>query len=293
MSRWSPRWQPRSACSRVPRLVSANETADGDRGRRHRHRDPHRGDRRRRQPDRSRTSSSAPATPSKGFAQVHQRELCDQEQVPGRSQARGRLLRLAAESQRRPATAEIQACTNDLAMVGTSALLVNSVDDMRNCKDHAGATTGIPDIPFITRPLVQQCSDESFPIVPPTIECATKDQHPQTYDCERRSWLLLHQEVRRSPRDLRLQQRLDDRARRSRSRAASAASATPAARARAVRSDGDFASVLLTPSDRTHSRPSVQAMKTQQLELRPVRDPVRSARCRCARKQPCKASPTR
>jgi Periplasmic binding protein len=76
---------------------------------------------------------------------------------------------------------QIKACTNDLAMVGTSALLVNSVDDMRNCKDHAGRTTGIPEIPAITSALVQQCSDESFPILPPTIECATTDQHPQTY----------------------------------------------------------------------------------------------------------------
>ena len=77
---------------------------------------------------------------------------------------------------------QIQACSNDLAMVGTSALLVNSIDDMRNCKDQAGATTGLPEIPVIAGALVQQCSDESFPMLPPTIECATKDQHPQTYD---------------------------------------------------------------------------------------------------------------
>src|SRR4051794_41122833 len=37
---------------------------------------------------------------------------------------------------------EIKACSNDLAMVGSAALLVNSVDDMRNCKDQKGATTG-------------------------------------------------------------------------------------------------------------------------------------------------------
>jgi hypothetical protein len=77
--------------------------------------------------------------------------------------------------------AEILACTNDLAMVGTSAFLLNTVDDMRNCKDKAGLTTGIPDIPFVTVPVVHQCSDQSFPIVPPPLECATKDQHPQTY----------------------------------------------------------------------------------------------------------------
>jgi hypothetical protein len=78
--------------------------------------------------------------------------------------------------------AEIQACSNDFAMVGTSALMLESVDDMRNCTDHAGATTGLPDIPFFAGPIVQQCSDESFPVVPIGLRCATKDQHPQTYD---------------------------------------------------------------------------------------------------------------
>jgi Periplasmic binding protein len=76
---------------------------------------------------------------------------------------------------------EIQACQNDVAMVGTAALLLASVDEMRNCKDATGAVTGIPDIPFVTNVVVHGCSDESFPIVPPTLVCSTKDQHPQTY----------------------------------------------------------------------------------------------------------------
>jgi hypothetical protein len=77
---------------------------------------------------------------------------------------------------------EIQACANDFAMVGTGALLLNTVDDMRNCKDQAGATTGVPDIPFLTTALVHECSDESFPMAPPALQCATKDQDPQTFD---------------------------------------------------------------------------------------------------------------
>jgi hypothetical protein len=77
--------------------------------------------------------------------------------------------------------AEILACANDVAMVGTSAVFLNTVDDMRSCKDKAGVTTGIPDIPFLTIAVVHQCSNESFPIIPPPLECATKDQHPQTY----------------------------------------------------------------------------------------------------------------
>jgi hypothetical protein len=77
--------------------------------------------------------------------------------------------------------AEIQACQNDLAMVGTSSVFLTSVDNMRNCKDQSGAVTGLPDIPFVTTALVQQCSDQSFPIAPPQVECSTKDQHPQTF----------------------------------------------------------------------------------------------------------------
>jgi len=77
--------------------------------------------------------------------------------------------------------AEIQACENDVAMVGTSAVSLSSVDNMRNCKDSTGAATGLPDVPFVTTALVQQCSDQSFPMAPPQVDCATKDQHPQTF----------------------------------------------------------------------------------------------------------------
>ena len=66
---------------------------------------------------------------------------------------------------------------------GLTLVALESVADMRNCKDQAGARRpGIPDIPFLAGPLVQQCSDESFPMIPIGIRCATKDQHPQTYD---------------------------------------------------------------------------------------------------------------
>ena len=77
--------------------------------------------------------------------------------------------------------AQIQACQNDLAMVGTSSVFLTSVDNMRNCTDSTGAVTGLPDIPFVTTALVQQCSDQSFPIAPPQVDCATKNQHPQTF----------------------------------------------------------------------------------------------------------------
>ncbi len=75
----------------------------------------------------------------------------------------------------------IQACTQDFALVGTSALFLSSVANMQACKDKAGAATGIPDIPVVTTEVVQQCNPESYPINPPSIICSTQNDHPQTY----------------------------------------------------------------------------------------------------------------
>ncbi len=75
----------------------------------------------------------------------------------------------------------IEACENDFALVGTSALFLTNVDDMIGCPDQQGAATGIPDIPLVVTDVAQQCSPVSFPINPPNIDCATRDQHPQTY----------------------------------------------------------------------------------------------------------------
>jgi ABC-type branched-subunit amino acid transport system substrate-binding protein len=66
-------------------------------------------------------------------------------------------------------------------MVGTSALFLNNVDDQVNCKDINGATSGLPDLPFVTTELVQQCSPDTFPMAPPQILCSSQGQHPQTY----------------------------------------------------------------------------------------------------------------
>ena len=74
-----------------------------------------------------------------------------------------------------------EACENDFAMVGTSAVLLTSVDPQTNCVDKAGQVTGLPDIPFVTTEVVQQCSPITFPISPPQLICSTKDDHPQTY----------------------------------------------------------------------------------------------------------------
>jgi hypothetical protein len=77
--------------------------------------------------------------------------------------------------------AMIQACQNDVAAVGTSAAFMTSVTEMRNCADATGAVTGLPDIPFAAASLAEQCSDQSFPISPPQVVCATRTEHPQTF----------------------------------------------------------------------------------------------------------------
>ena len=66
----------------------------------------------------------------------------------------------------------IQACQNDFAIVGTTALFLNNVDDMVNCKDISGKATGLPDIPELTTDVSQQKSPVSFPIIAPTRDWA-------------------------------------------------------------------------------------------------------------------------
>ena len=75
----------------------------------------------------------------------------------------------------------IEACQKDFALVGTSALFVNNIDDMTACPDSKGVATGIPDFPVLTTEVVHQCSPVSYGINPPILQCETKDQHPQTY----------------------------------------------------------------------------------------------------------------
>ena len=77
--------------------------------------------------------------------------------------------------------AQIEACANDLAMVGTSAFFLTTVDDTRACKDATGVTTGLPDIPFLSTAIVQQCSDQAFPVTAPFVVCSTVHDHPQTF----------------------------------------------------------------------------------------------------------------
>ena len=75
----------------------------------------------------------------------------------------------------------IEACSKDFALVGTTSIFVFNTDDLVGCKDAKGAATGVPDFPVLTTEVAHQCSPVSFPINPPILDCATKDQNPQTY----------------------------------------------------------------------------------------------------------------
>jgi hypothetical protein len=77
--------------------------------------------------------------------------------------------------------AVIKACSEDFALVGTSAVFLNNVDDIEACVDQAGAATGIPDIAVVATEIAQQCSPTTYAVNPPQIECSTLNQHPQTW----------------------------------------------------------------------------------------------------------------
>jgi len=66
-------------------------------------------------------------------------------------------------------------------MVGTAVIFLSSVDDQVNCKDQAGATTGLPDIAGFAAGLAQSCSPLTFPVNGVQIDCSTITQVPQTY----------------------------------------------------------------------------------------------------------------
>jgi hypothetical protein len=75
----------------------------------------------------------------------------------------------------------IRACQEDFAIVGTTALFLNNVQPLETCVDKAGQAVGLPDIPTLQTEVAHQCSPVSFPVIVGALDCATKDQKPQTY----------------------------------------------------------------------------------------------------------------
>ena len=93
----------------------------------------------------------------------------------------------------------VEACENNFAMVGSASLFLNNIDDMVNCVNSEGTAIGLPDFPVLTTEPVHQCSPVSHPINPPTLDCATIDDHPQTYRSNIGADELLPEAERRRP----------------------------------------------------------------------------------------------
>jgi ABC-type branched-subunit amino acid transport system substrate-binding protein len=72
-------------------------------------------------------------------------------------------------------TAMQESCTKDFALVGTSLALSQTVDPIVDCKDLAGATTGIPDFAALSIDPSQQASPVTFSALPPQRDYAVKD----------------------------------------------------------------------------------------------------------------------
>jgi hypothetical protein len=75
----------------------------------------------------------------------------------------------------------ITACSRDFALVGTSALFVDNISDLVGCKDATGKAVGLPDFPVVQTDPVHQCSPVSYSVEGETLDCATRNDHPQTY----------------------------------------------------------------------------------------------------------------
>jgi hypothetical protein len=75
----------------------------------------------------------------------------------------------------------IQGCGNDLALVGTSALFLTTVDDITNCPDKTGKPVGIPDLSAVTAGVPESCMPMAFPAYGTAIKCDTVNANPQSY----------------------------------------------------------------------------------------------------------------
>ena len=64
------------------------------------------------------------------------------------------------------ANAVSAACGDSLALVGTTALFLNDMAPIENCKDKAGVKTGLPDLAELQTEAAQQCSPLSFAALP-------------------------------------------------------------------------------------------------------------------------------
>ncbi len=65
----------------------------------------------------------------------------------------------------------LTACSEALALVGTTVLFAANTTDLNNCADAAGNPTGVPDLASITTEAPHQCSANSFHVSRPGSSC--------------------------------------------------------------------------------------------------------------------------
>ena len=65
----------------------------------------------------------------------------------------------------------LKACSDALALVGTTVLFGQDTDDLVSCVDIDGNPTGVPDLAYITTEISHQCSPVSFHMNRPGAEC--------------------------------------------------------------------------------------------------------------------------
>jgi hypothetical protein len=79
------------------------------------------------------------------------------------------------------ANAVSAACGDSLALVGTTALFLNDMSPIENCKDKAGMKTGLPDLAELQTEPAQQCSPLSFAALPTSSECPYSGKGPRQF----------------------------------------------------------------------------------------------------------------
>ena len=271
-SRWSRPSRSCSACSASPAAGQATQRdAEGDRDRGHRHRDPHRGDRRRRQPVRSRTSSPAPATRCRASAGTSTRA------APPRTSA----WRVASSSststtrtwtRTRPATPRSRPAPTTSPWSEPRALLLDERRRHAQLQGPGRRDDGHPRHPVRRRARSSNSAPTSRSRSSrPALRCATKDQHPQTYDANVARGYYFTKKYGDLHGIYVFSHRLEKRIRR-RVRRRWRPQAIPA-RERGIHSDGDFAVSALAQQSRVH--PDHPDDEDQELELRAVRAAVR------------------
>jgi hypothetical protein len=75
----------------------------------------------------------------------------------------------------------LSACTDSVAMVGTTATFINDVSPMEQCADKSGAATGLPDLAVLQTEAAQQCSKVSYVVLPTGGACPYAGSGDRTY----------------------------------------------------------------------------------------------------------------